>query len=355
MTGRIQTSAYGTHPEYGPVTLYTLTNDQGMVASCTDFGAILCGLLVPDRDGVLGDVTLGCDTLEQWIADQQHLGANAGRCANRIADGRFELDGQTYQLAKNNPPNHLHGGVEGFNKKLWTGEAFEEHDAIGVRFQYVSPAGEEGYPGTLWATVTYRLTDANELKVRFKATCDAATVVNLVHHSYWNLAADPTQTVRDHELTVHAETLLKKTDTNVPTGQRLQVADTAGGVFDFRQPRRIGDAIDSPVMASDKGYDHCFVVDGEPFAMRPVAVLKDPGSGRVMTLSADQPGVHVYTGNFLSSDLIGKGNVPLCQHGGVCLETEHFPDAINHADFPSPVIRPGLVYRHEMVHAFSAE
>jgi len=337
--------------------LYTLTNKNGMTAKVSDFGATLVSLTVPDKEGNLADVTHGFDSVEGYLSEaNQYFGASVGRFGNRIAHGKFSLDGQDYTLATNNEPGgipcHLHGGDIGFNKRLWT---LKDSSTPGsITLEYISPVGEEGYPGTLTATVTYTLTDDNELKWEASATTDAPTVLNLVHHSYWNLSGDPTTTINDHVLTLFADKYLPTDAGLIPTGE---LAPVAGTPMDFTEPRAIGERVeaDFEALKLGGGYDHCWVLSNpDPGGLARAAHLKDPESGRVMEILTNQPAIQFYGGNFLKGDA-GKGGVAYEFRSALCLETENFPDAPNHESFPSAVLRPGETYRHVMVHKFSAE
>ncbi len=350
---------YGTLPDGTPAHLYTLRNNHGMVARVTDFGALLVSLEVPDKHGKVQDVTLGYDSLEGWIKDSAYLGATVGRFGNRIAHGKFSLNGEDYTLATNNEPGGipcaLHGGLVGFNKVLWAADPFEETDRRGVRLTYVSPDGEEGYPGTLTSVVTYILTDTNELLWTATATVEGkATPINLVHHTYWNLSGDPTTPINDHLLTLEADHFLPTDPGLIPTGNRAPVAGTP---LDFTSPRVIGDRVDTPDpnLALANGYDHCWVLRDAPAGQttRLAATLHDPKSGRTLTLLTDQPGVQFYGGNFLDGSALGKNGLPYQRRCGCCLETEGFPDAPNQPTFPSAILHPGQTYSHTMIHQFS--
>jgi len=341
-------------------TLYVLEVPGGWRAEITDYGAILVRMLVPTAEGPAVDVALGCDDVPGYQAGSPYFGAICGRVSNRIAGGTFELDGKTHTLAKNNGANHLHGGVVGFDKHLWKASPRMSPRGPAVDFEHVSPAGDEGYPGRLVARVTYTLTPDGELWVEMSATTDAPTVVNMVHHSYWNLAGHAAGTIRDHELVVHADHYLPVDAGSIPTGVQAEVVGTA---FDFRPERRpaatLGAAIDGLPPAADGtnpgGVDHDFVIRGwrPDGALRPVAVLRDPGSGRTLELLSDQPGVQVYTGNYLDGTVRGKGDVVYAKHAGVCLETQLHPDSVHRPEWPSPRLDPGKAYRHTMVHRFT--
>lgn len=354
---------FGKLPDGREARLYTLTVPGGWQATLTDYGAILTRFLVPPKPGTPGeptDVVLGFDTLAGYLKNSPYFGAICGRCSNRIAGGRFELDGKTHSLATNNGPNHLHGGVAGFDQKLWKATPRATDKGPAVEFELVSPAGEEGYPGRLVARVVYTLTPAGELHVEMTATTDAPTIVNLVHHSYWNLAGQASGSIADHELAVTADRYLPVDANGVPTGV---IAPVAGTSFDFRPERqplgRCGPAIETvPPDAragTPRGIDHNYLVRGwqADGHLRPVAMLRDPASGRGLELLSDQPGVQVYMGNFLDGTLVGKGGTAYKANSAICLETQKYPDAIHHADWPSVRLDPGQTYRHTMVHRFS--
>lgn len=357
--GSVREETHGTMPDGREVAIYTLTNANGLVAKVTEYGAILVSLEVPDTDGALADVTLGYDTLEDWLGNTSYFGASVGRFGNRIADGKFTLDGEEYTLATNNNPGgiacHLHGGERGFDKVLWDGEPFEEDGARGVRLTYISADGEEGYPGELTVEVTYTLTDDDELAWEAKATTDAPTVVNIVHHSYWNLSGDPTTSINDHELTLHADHFLATDAGLIPTGERAPVEGTP---MDFTEPRVIGARVDEDFEALELagGYDHAWVLNETPDGdLHKAATLHDPETGRVMEISTNQPAVQFYGGNFLDGSVTGKDGIVYEKRTGLCLETENFPDAPNNPDAPSAVLRPGETYHHRMVHTFSTK
>jgi aldose 1-epimerase len=355
-------SLHGELPDGRPVRLFTLVNASGMKAVVTEYGAILTSLEFADREGVRADVTHGYDTLEGWLTNTSYFGATVGRFGNRIAGGRFTLDGKDYNLATNNDPGgipcHLHGGVKGFDKVLWKGVSFEGEGERGVKLTYTSPDGEEGYPGTLSVEVTYTLTDRDELIWEARATTDAPTVLNLVHHSYWNLGGDPTQSINDHELTLYAGHFLPTNAGLIPTGE---VAPVVGTPMDFTRARLIGERVeaDFEALKFGGGYDHAWVLDGaahpEHSGMVKAARLRDPASGRVVEISTNQPAIQFYGGNFLDGKVTGKGGVAYAYRTALCLETQNFPDAPNNPKAPSAVLRPGEVYHHRMIHSFSAE
>ncbi len=347
-------TTYGTLPDGREARLFILQNAHGLRATVTEWGATLVSMETPDRKGNLADITLGSDTLEGWMANPFYLGATIGRFGNRLRDGKFQLDGKTHSLATNNTPGgipcHLHGGVKGFDKVLWHGE----QTGNSVTFIYLSPDGEEGYPGTLSVRVTYTLTEENELLWQAEASTDAPTIVNLVHHTYWNLSGDPTRTILDHRVELQSDAFLPTDSGMIPTGEIAPVSSTP---MDFRSPTAIGDRIDAdyePIHFAG-GYDHCWIVRGEPGTLRPAARVTCPDSGRVLEVLSDQPAIHFYAGNFIDGSFTGKGDVPYARRSGLCLETEGYPDAPNHPDFPSCVLRPGETYRHKMMHRFSTE
>ena len=332
-----------------PVRLFTLTNERGAQVQVIEYGGIVLRIRVPDRKGRIGDVALGFDSLDTYVAGNPFFGTITGRYANRIAGARFELDGVAYGLARNNGAHSLHGGVRGFDKVVWRGEPTDTGD--GVAFTYVSPDGEEGYPGTLTTTVTYSWNDANELRIDYRAETDRATVVNLTNHSYFNLADGGRSSVLDHEVTIHAERYTPADDEAIPTGEIAPVAETP---FDFRRPRTLGERIDAehPQMRASSGYDVNYVLDGEGGALALAATVFEPRSGRVMDVLTDQPGVQLYTGNHLDGSLVGTGGVAYPKHSGLCLETQHFPNSPNEPSFPSTVLRPGQVYETTTVYRF---
>jgi aldose 1-epimerase len=334
---------------------YGLANDQGMTVRVLTYGAIVQTIEVPDRRGRPANVVLGFATLDAYVRDNRpYFGAVVGRYANRIANGTFTLDGSTYRLPVNNPPNSLHGGTEGFDKRVWTAEPDRNGDGPGLRLAYQSPDGEMGYPGALAAEVRYSLTRRNELRIDYRATTDAPTVVNLTNHSYFNLAGESAGTITAHELQLDADHYTPTDATQIPTGE---LAPVAGSPFDFRSPRTIGERIadNHEQLRFGQGYDHNFVLNRPPGSreLLPAARATDPGSGRVLELFTREPGVQFYSGNQLDGTLVGAGGQPYRRHGGFALETQHFPDAPNHPQFPSTVLRPGQVYQTTTTYRFS--
>ncbi len=344
----ITQAPFGQLPDGSAITQFTLANANGMVAKIIDFGGVITELQVPDRSGKLANVVLGFDSLEPYRGDSPYFGALIGRYGNRIAKGRFTLDGQEFQLPANNGNNHLHGGAPGFDKVKWQAAI----DGDSLRLTYRSRDGEQGYPGNLDATVVYTLTDDNELVVRFHAVCDRATPVNLTQHSYFNLAGSGD--ILGHLLQIDADAFVAIDAESIPTGE---LAPVAGTPFDFRSPRPIGSLIDEDdqQLRNGQGYDHNFVlVKPSEKAMSRAARVVDPGSGRVLELFTEEPGVQFYSGNFLDGSLVGKGGAYQFR-SGFCLEPQHFPDSPNQAHFPNVILRPGEEYRTESRFRFSTE
>jgi aldose 1-epimerase len=348
-------STFGTLKDGTPVEAITLTNGRGMKARIISYGATLQALEVPDRAGKMADVTLGYPDISGYLDHPSYFGASVGRYANRIRGGHFTLDGTTYTLATNNGANALHGGVQGFDKRLWRVIEVASGPTAHVTFGYVSPDGEEGYPGTLTVTATYSLDEANTLTVEYKATTDKPTIVNLTNHALWNLAGEGSGfTVDDHLLTIPAETYNPVDAGWIPTGAFQSVASTP---FDFRKPTQIGDRIrdaSDPQIVIGRGYDHNYVLarDVSP-GLRPHARLEDPHSGRVMKIASNQPGLQVYTGNFLDGTVSGKRPTIYRQGDGIALEPQIFPDTPNQPGFGSARLDPGQTYRNVMTFSFS--
>jgi aldose 1-epimerase len=337
-------------PEAGPGQ-FELRNAHGMIVRLAAYGARVTAIVVPDRDGKFADVVLGHHDVESYktSAKKPYLGVTLGRYAGRIAGGRFTLEGKEYQLTRNGGPNHGHGGLVGFDKVTWAAE----RTADGVRFTYRSRDGEEGYPGNLETSVVYTLTNDNALVIDYRATTDQATPVNLSHHSYFNLAGEGAESVLDHQLMVQAEAILLIDEHSIPTGQLGTVAGTA---FDFRSPRRIGERINDreQQLILGKGYDHTFVLN-QASARQPTlaATLYEPTSGRLLEVMTQEPGLQVYTANFLDGSLVGKSGRPYLKRSAICLEAQHFPDSPNKAGFPSTILRPGEVYLTRTVYRFT--
>ncbi len=328
---------------------YLLTNLVGTKAKIIDFGATLVSLEVADKNGAMADVVLGCDTVEAYRTKAPYFGSIVGRYANRIALGKFTLDGAEYTLATNNAPNHLHGGMVGFDKNMWEAEEVSSAGDVGVKFTYRAKDGEEGYPGNMTVTATYTLTMANELRIDYAAETDKATPVNLTHHSYWNLGGHTSGDILGHELTVAAGQYTPVDETFIPTGE---LASVEGTPFDFRTATAIGARVDQ---LPNRLYDLNYVIDNADGTLRFAAKAKDPKSGRVMEIFTTEPGIQFYTGNGLDGSFDGKGGARYATQNGFCLETQKFPDSPNKPQFPSSILRPGEKYTHTIVHKFSVE
>jgi aldose 1-epimerase len=351
MQPNIEKRDFGKTADGNPVELYVLTNASGMKAKVMTYGAILTELAVPDKEGKLGDVVLGFDDLKGYLAGHPFFGATVGRVANRIAKGKFTLDGKEYKLAINNRPNALHGGLKGFDKVVWKAEPVKTPEVMAVKFTYLSPDSEEGYPGNLSVAVTYTLTDKNELKIDYAATTDKATPVNLSNHSYFNLAGPASGTILDHELMLAADRYTPVDATLIPTGD---IKPVKGTPLDFTTPTPIGARIDQ-LKGDPIGYDHNFVLNSGGKSLALAARVRAPRTGRVMEMFTTEPGVQFYTGNFLDGKTKGKGGVAYRKHQGFCLEAQHFPDSVNRADFPSVILKPGNTYAQTTVYRFSVK
>lgn len=337
-----------------PVSLFTMTNQHGMVAQISDYGGIVVSLKTPDRDGQFEDVALGYDDFETYKNDTRYLGAIAGRYANRIAKGNFSIDGREYQLATNNGPNHLHGGDRGFNKRLWTSTATMQNGQPQLKLQYLSPDGEEGFPGNLQVTTTYSLTEDNGLRIDYHATTDQPTVCNLTHHSYWNIGGPQSDSILDQQLQFSCDKFTPIDETSIPTGE---LRDVSGTPFDFRTSQPIGQRIDADntQLKQGRGYDHNFVINGDAGTLRPVARVHDEKSGRVMEVLSSDFGIQFYTGNFFDGQVLGRNGKAFKHRMALCLECQRFPDSPNQSDFPSATLRPGEVYEKTTVYRFSTK
>jgi aldose 1-epimerase len=344
---------FGRMPDGAQVDLFTLTSPGGLEIRTIPYGAIIVSVRAPDRRGTFDDVVLGFDTLDGYLRNTPYFGAVVGRYGNRIAKGRFVLDGTLFQLATNNGPNHLHGGTRGFDKRLWHGEPLEREGTAGVVYTLTSPDGDEGYPGTLNARVTYTVGSSNELAIDYEATTDKPTPVNLTQHSYVNLAGDDHGgDILGHEVTIDADRFTPVDETLIPTGD---LAPVAGTPFDFRKPTVVGARIeaDDVQIRFGHGYDHNFVLNrtagaGPSHAARVV----DPKTGRTLDVATTEPGIQFYTGNFLDGTIQGKSGRLYQRRHGLCLETQHFPDSPNHPNFPSTILRPGRRYQTRTTFTF---
>jgi aldose 1-epimerase len=345
MKSTIQKSNFGSLPDGTAVDLYTLTNSNGLVAKVTNYGTIITELHVADRNGKMGDIVLGFDNLAQYLKGHPYFGCTAGRVANRIAKGQFTLDGKTYKLAVNNGPNHLHGGLKGFDKVLW--KAAPQAGAS-VKFTYTSPDGEEGYPGKVEASVTMSLTDENELRIDYGATTDKATPVNLTNHSYFNLGGGADILGTELMIAADAYTL---TDNLISTGE---IKPVKGTPFDFTTPKLIGSRF-SQLKCVPAGYDDNFVLNSGGKGLALAARAYDPQTGRVLEVHTTQPGVQLYTSNYMDGTITGKRGVVYRQHAAFCLETQHFPDSVNQPKFPSIILQPGQTYRQTATFKFTTK
>lgn len=330
------------------VYLYTLTNDGGFELSITNYGGAVVSIKAPDRRGEFADVALGFETLEEYVRNPRYFGGLIGRHANRIGFGKFSLDGTQYQLTQNNGGNHLHGGARGFDKRVWKAREESSEQTVALHLEYLSVDGEEGYPGNVTANVTYTLLPDNEVEINYEATTDRDTIVNLTSHAYFNLAG--AGDILGHQLTLHADAFTPVTKELIPTGEIRRVEKTP---MDFRRAKAIG-----ADLSEAGGYDHNFVLRGYDGAhykgsLRPAAHLYEPQSGRVLEIFTTEPGIQFYSGNFLDGSLTGKGGVVYHKYAGLCLEPQHFPDAPNHPNFPSTVLRPGQTYKHVSQYRFS--
>jgi len=347
--------AFGALSDGTKVEAVTLTNGAGMSAKVMTLGATLQSLIVPDKAGHKDDVVLGYDTAQEYLTRPNFFGASVGRYANRIAKGKFSLDGKTYTLVTNDGPNSLHGGAKGFDKRMWKIDSASSGPEAKVVLSYVSADGEEGFPGELKVTATYSLNEQNELKLEYRATTSKPTVLNLTNHSYFNLAGNDARDVMGNLVTLHAARFTPVDATLIPTGERKPVA---GSPFDFRTPHRVGerirDAKDQQIRFG-RGYDHNFIVDGAAGSLRPAAVIQEPVSGRTMEMSVTAPGIQFYTGNFMDGTFFGKSSRAYRQGDAICLEPGVFPDTPNHADFPTARLNPGQSYVNTMVYKFGTK
>lgn len=350
MNNAIVREDFGRLPDGTDVDAYTLTNAKGMRMKVITYGGIITHLEVPDKNGNVEDIVLGYDSLQGYLDETPYFGALIGRYGNRIAKGRFTLNGEEYTLATNNGENHLHGGLRGFDKVVWSVEdTFQNEDGVGLRLKYISPDGEEGYPGTLTTFVTYTFTEEG-INIAYEATTDKPTVVNLTQHTYFNLSGETKEDILDHILTINADHFLPVDEGLIPTGELRPVEGTP---FDFTSPKRVGEEINAQnqQLKLGLGYDHCWVLNGE--GMKKAATLYHPGSGRYMEVLTEEPGIQFYSGNFLDGSITGKYDVVYEQRYGLCLETQHFPDSPNQEDFPSVVLNPGEKYTTQTTYNFS--
>jgi aldose 1-epimerase len=351
---QVHKEAFGKTGDGRPVDLYTLTNSKGMEVRAMTYGGIIVSIRVPDKNGTFGDVVLGHESLDGYLVNPPYFGVIVGRYANRIANATFTLDGTKYTLAKNDGPNSLHGGVNGFNKQVWEGKEFKNSKGVGVAFSYLSKDGEEGYPGNLKVKVSYTLTDENQLILDYEATTDKATPLNLSQHSYFNLAGEGSGDILGHHVMLNADRFTPVDKTLIPTGELLPVQGTP---MDFTKPTAIGARINDNYeqLVMGKGYDHNWVINRTGAGLVLAAKVHEPASGRILEVSTTQPGVQFYSGNFLDGTITGKHGHVYKQRYGLCLETQHFPDSPNHPDFPSTILKPGEKFQSQTVFKFSTE
>ena len=349
-SGNVAQAPFGAMPDGTPVTLYTLRNANGVEATICNYGGIVTSLKVPDRNGKLGDVVLGYDNLAGYLKETPYFGSLIGRYGNRIAKGKFTLNGQTYTLATNNGPNALHGGLKGFDKVVWSAKPTMSPEGPALELQYVSKDGEEGYPGTLTVSAVYTLTRDNALRLDYSATTDKDTVVNLTQHSYFNLAGKGD--ILGHEVMINADKYTPVDETLIPTGELPSVAGTP---FDFRKATTIGARIkdDNQQLKFGGGYDHNWVIAKPMGKLALMARVLEPTTGRVLEVLSTEPGLQFYSGNFLDGTITGKGGWVYQFRNGFCMEPQHYPDSPNQPGFPSVVLKPGQVYRNTIIYRFS--
>ncbi len=351
---RLTRTSFGATADGRAIDLIALRNANGMEVRAMTYGGIIVSVKVPDRAGHFDDVVLGHDDAAGYFTNPPYFGAIIGRYGNRIARGTFTLDGRHYALATNNGPNHLHGGLKGWDQAVWTAAPFQDQRGAGIVFTHTSADGDEGYPGTVQATVTYTLTDANELRIDYGARTDKATVINLTQHSYFNLAGSMATDILSHQLMIAADRYTPVDAGLIPTGE---LASVEGTPFDFRQMTPIGARINQKDAQLERGngYDHNFALNRQDSGMVLAARVSEPVTGRTLEVSTTEPGLQFYSGNFLDGTITGKGGVKYGRRAGFCLETQHYPDSPNHATFPSTVLRPGQEYRTTTVFKFAAQ
>jgi aldose 1-epimerase len=350
--GQIAKKSFGKTPDGHPVEVYTLRNAQGAEARICNYGGIVVSLTMPDRHGRMGDVVLGYNNLDDYVKNNPYFGCLVGRHGNRIAKGRFTLNGKEYSLATNNGPNHLHGGIKGFDKVVWIARPVASSQGPALELTYVSQDGEEGYPGNLSVEAVYTLTDNNELRLDYTATTDKDTICNLTHHSYFNLAG--TGDILGHEVMIKADKFTPVDETLIPTGELRPVNGTP---FDFNTPTTIGARINQndQQLKFGNGYDHNWVVNKPTGQLGVIARVTEPTSARVMEVLSTEPGLQFYSGNFLDGTITGKGGWVYQFRHGFCMEPQHYPDSPNRPNFPSVVLKPGQIYRNTIIYRFSVQ
>lgn len=342
---------FGKLPDGRVVDIYTLTNQNGMKVQIMNFGAAITSVVVPDRDGHFADIALGFDNFNQYLCDNPYLGGIVGRYGNRIANGRFKIDGVEYVLNTNNNGQHLHGGIKGFDRVLWEARSFKNDNGVGVTLNYFSKDGEENYPGNVSATVTYTLNNKNEIKIDYLVTTDKATPVNLTQHGYWNLAGQGNGTILDHIMQINADSYIPTDSVAIPTGE---ITPVTGTPMDFTKPKAIGKNIndDFVQLKYGKGYDHNWVLNNDGNEIRFACSVYDPKSGRELKIYTTEPGMQFYSGNFLNGSIIGKDGKKYEYRSAMVLETQHFPDSPNHSNFPSTILQPGKPYISHTTYQF---
>ncbi len=338
----------------GRADIYTLTNDNNMAIQITNYGGIITSIKTPDKNGNIDDVALGFNTLDEYVNDSPYFGCITGRYANRIKHGKFTLNNKEYTLAQNNDGSHLHGGLKGFDKVIWDVEEITSDNSVGLLLKYRSQDGEEGYPGTLSTELTYTLTNKNELKIDYAATTDAPTILNLTNHTYFNLAGEGSGSILNHVMMINADNITHVDETVIPTGALLDVTDTP---MDFRTPTPLGTRVDDDFdqLNFGGGYDHNYIVNGQPDTLRLASVVSEPTTGRTMETLTTQPAVQLYIGNFLDGTLTGKKGSAYNKRDGFCLETQHYPDSPNKPEFPTTTLNPGETYNETTIYKFATE
>jgi aldose 1-epimerase len=351
---KITKSDFGKLPDGKEVFQYTVTNKNGVEMKIINYGGIITSLKTPDKKGMLEDIVLGYNSLDGYLKESPYFGAIVGRYANRIAKGKFKLDGKEYTLALNNGPNTLHGGIVGFDKVIWNVQELQSAKGPALKLSYVSKDMEEGFPGQLSVEVIYTLTDLNELEFAFKAATNKTTIVNLTQHTYFNLTGNTKRDILEHELIIYADKIVPVDDTLIPTGELMPVAGTP---FDFTKPHLVGERINAKdeQIELGGGYDHCYVLRDKGKDLKHAATLSEPLSGRTVDVYTTEPGMQFYSGNFLKGSIIGKGDVVYHKRFGMCLETEHFPDSPNQPIFPSVILNPEKTYTTTTKYAFGVK
>lgn len=351
---KVSVAPFGAMPDGTPISQYTLVNSQGMTMKVINYGGIITHLIAPDRTNTFEDVVLGYDSLSDYLKSSPYFGALIGRYGNRIAKGKFTLDGKTYRLGQNNGPNNLHGGPKGFDQRVWTIDEHAVDNGAALKLTYLSRDMEEGYPGNVQAEVIYHLTDSNELKINYRATTDKKTIINLTQHTYFNLSGDTKRDILGHELMINADQFIPVDKTLIPTGELKSVSETP---FDFKTPVAIGSRIDKDdqQLKFGGGYDHCWVLKDAGDSLKAASTLHDPASGRVMSVYTTEPGIQFYSGNFLDGSITGKYGVVYKKGYGLCLETEHYPDSPNQKNFPPVILNPGEVYKTQTTYRFTVK